>query len=169
MTIYGALGPKCFELFRRKNIQNFPGLCPWTPWEGLITPPPHPLYIGLASPLTPSPPLYWFFVTPPSLRLPSCTSFSPHYTRQKTGTPQKLLDMTMFWVIIYMPTEDKQRKEEKIPKNWPILPWSTLSFKHPYKLEYQNWTNFGTQFLKELKTWILCNFKHEYIIKPLCN
>ena len=51
MTIYGALVPKCFELFRRKNIQNFPGFCPWTPWEGLITP--HP-----------SPPLYWFSITP---------------------------------------------------------------------------------------------------------
>ena len=51
MTIYGALVPKCFELFRRKNIQNFPGLCPWTPWEGLITPPP-------------SRPLYWFSITP---------------------------------------------------------------------------------------------------------
>ena len=31
-----------------------------------------------------------------------------------------------------------------------------MTFK---QVEYQNWENF-----KELKTWILYNFKHEYVI-----
>ena len=91
MTIYGALVPKCFELFRRKNIQNFPGFCPWTPWEGLITPPPpHPLYIGLASPLTPSPPLYWFFVTPPFPQTPQLHQFFSSLHSSKNWHPPKI-------------------------------------------------------------------------------
>ena len=63
MTIYGALVPKCFELFRRKNIQNFPGLCPWTPWEGLITPPPlAPSILVFCDPPFPqTPQLHQFF------------------------------------------------------------------------------------------------------------
>ena len=62
MTIH-ALVPKCFELFRMQIIQNFPGLCPWTP-----------LGRGCSSLQTPQ--LH--------------SGFSPHYTRQKTGNPPKI-------------------------------------------------------------------------------
>ena len=67
MTVH-ALVPKCFELFRRQNIQNFLGLCTSTT-------------LGRAYSIPQTPQLH-------------CGS-SPHYTHQKTGTPRKLLDTAL--------------------------------------------------------------------------
>ena len=69
-----ALVPQCFELLRRQNIQNFPGLCPWTP-------------LGRA------------YSTPHTPQLHN--GFSAHYVCQETGTSQKLLDTALIFFHCY--------------------------------------------------------------------